>query len=94
MTTKPNATLSARELECFRLLSIGYSNAETAKHLGVVIKTVESHRARLFRKLEAKNGPDAVRIGFIRGYLTINQSAPALQDDSDSTEGQVGATTD
>jgi DNA-binding NarL/FixJ family response regulator len=53
-TEHPPATLSeltAREREVLKLVAGGRSNKETAQALGVSVKTVETHRANLMRKL-------------------------------------------
>lgn len=43
--------LSAREREIFDLLVNGSSNADIAQQLFISVKTVETHRMRIFRKL-------------------------------------------
>lgn len=50
-TQKP-AELSPRELEVLRLIARGHTNREIAERLFLSVRTVESHRARLQRKLE------------------------------------------
>ena len=45
-------TLSAREREIVQLLAEGRSSKEVAAVLGISIKTVETHRANIMRKLE------------------------------------------
>lgn len=47
--TKP--FLTAREREVIQLLSEGHSTKETAAQLFVSVKTIESHRLRIMRKL-------------------------------------------
>jgi DNA-binding NarL/FixJ family response regulator len=54
----PLARLSRREREVLRLVSSGLSSREVATALGVNLKTVESHRARLQRKLGVAHGRD------------------------------------
>jgi DNA-binding NarL/FixJ family response regulator len=44
-------SLTAREREIVRLLAEGHSNKEVATSLGISIRTVETHRATLMRKL-------------------------------------------
>ena len=44
--------LSSREREIIQLLAEGESNKEVSKHLGISVKTVETHRATIMRKLE------------------------------------------
>jgi two-component system response regulator NreC len=44
--------LSPRETEVLRLVALGYTGTEMAEELGINLRTVESHRARIYRKLE------------------------------------------
>jgi two-component system response regulator FixJ len=48
-------TLSKREVEVLYLIIDGKSNKQIAEGLSIAVPTVESHRARLMRKMEAKN---------------------------------------
>jgi len=54
-------TLSQRELEVLRLIVAGLSSREIAQRLRIQSKTVESHRMKIMRKLQAKNVADLVR---------------------------------
>lgn len=49
--TSANGKLTAREREILRLLAEGGSNKETATLLGISVRTAETHRAGLMRKL-------------------------------------------
>src|SRR5215203_6492295 len=53
--------LTSREREVVQLLAEGRSNKEIAKSLDLSIKTVESHRAALMRKLDLHSLADLVR---------------------------------
>ncbi len=53
--------LSAREREVVQLLVEGRSNKEVATALGISVKTVETHRARIMEKLNLKAFSDMVR---------------------------------
>ncbi|MCX5240986.1 helix-turn-helix transcriptional regulator [Streptomyces prunicolor] len=44
--------LSCRELEIALLVSAGHTNGQIARILGLSPKTVETHLARMFRKLD------------------------------------------
>jgi two-component system response regulator NreC len=48
----PAHSLTAREREIVRLLAEGQSNKEIAGSLGISIRTAETHRATLMRKLD------------------------------------------
>jgi FixJ family two-component response regulator len=55
-------SLTPREHEVMREVVGGAPNKIIAKHLGVSLKTVESHRARVMEKLEAGSVSQLVRI--------------------------------
>jgi DNA-binding NarL/FixJ family response regulator len=53
--------LTAREREVVRLLAHGQPNRQVATTLGISVKTVESHRANVMRKLDLRSLVDLVR---------------------------------
>jgi DNA-binding NarL/FixJ family response regulator len=53
--------LTSREREIVQLLAEGHSNKRIAKLLDLSVKTVETHRAAVMRKLELGSLPDLVR---------------------------------
>jgi len=63
--------LSPREAEVLRLLAQGHTHQEAADHLGVSVKTIETHRKRLSDKLGLKSRAQlfrfAVDIGLLEG---------------------------
>jgi two-component system invasion response regulator UvrY len=62
--------LSRRELEVMRALAVGQTNREIAADLGISIKTIDTHRGHVLKKLGLRNNSDitrfAIRTGFIR----------------------------
>lgn len=60
--------LTTREREIVRLLAEGRSNKETAGLLGISIRTSETHRASLMRKLRLDSLPALVRYA-IRNHI-------------------------
>jgi DNA-binding NarL/FixJ family response regulator len=54
-------SLTAREREIVRLLAEGQSNKEIASSLGISIRTAETHRAALMRKLDVNSVSALVR---------------------------------
>ena len=56
-----HTALTAREREIIQLLAEGNSNKEAASALGISVKTIESHRANLMRKLHLRSVSDLVR---------------------------------
>jgi len=60
--------LSPREIEVLKLFSEGMTNKEIGEKLGISIRTVESHKNHIVRKLGARSPVDAVKIA-IRNKL-------------------------
>jgi DNA-binding NarL/FixJ family response regulator len=54
-------TLSAREREIVQLLAEGRSNKEVARKLEISIKTAETHRSNIMRKMQFDSLSDLVR---------------------------------
>jgi len=61
--------LSAREREIFDLVVAGHGNQRIAAELFISIKTVETHRARINRKLGVHSGVELVRFAALHGRL-------------------------
>lgn len=55
-------TLSEREREVFRFLALGHSNGEIAGFMFLSVKTVETYKARLMRKLEILSRAELVHV--------------------------------
>ena len=55
------ATLTQREKEVLQLLAEGKSSKEVAVALGISVKTAETHRANIMRKLELHSVSELVR---------------------------------
>lgn len=60
--------LTAREREIVQSLAEGHANKEVASALGISVKTVETHRAAVMRKLKLKAFSDLVRYA-VRNHL-------------------------
>jgi DNA-binding NarL/FixJ family response regulator len=61
--------LTSREEEVLRLIARGYSNKEVSTQLKIAVKTVESHKANLMRKLELRSRTEIVRYAVRQGWL-------------------------
>ena len=59
--------LSPRELEVLRLVAAGHTTAEIARSLSISIKTIDTHRSNMYRKLALRNSVDLVRFASLRG---------------------------
>ena len=57
----PPDDLTDRELDVLRLIALGHTNAEIAQQLYLSVRTVESHRAHIQRKLGRSTRAELVR---------------------------------
>jgi two-component system, NarL family, response regulator NreC len=62
--------LSDREREVLRLLALGHTNQEIARQLYISVRTAETHRAHIMRKLNLSTRADLVRHAMDQGLLT------------------------
>jgi DNA-binding NarL/FixJ family response regulator len=62
--------LSPREQEIFHLIVKGHSNKDLAIQLGVTVKTIETHRANINRKLQVHSTAQLLRYAIARGLFT------------------------
>src|SRR4030081_362482 len=67
------ATLSPREREVLDGLLAGQSNKLIADHLGISVRTVEVHRARMMERLGVRQLAEVIRLGVI---ARLNASLP------------------
>ncbi len=58
---KPGGVMTQRERELAILIADGYSSKEAAAVLNISVKTADTHRASLMRKLGARNVADVVK---------------------------------
>lgn len=63
------AELTDREIEVLRLIARGHTNREIAERLYLSVRTVESHRARIQRKLGRSRRADLVDYALERGLV-------------------------
>ena len=71
--------LTAREREVLEQIVSGASVKEAARHLGISPRTLELHRARVIKKLGAKNVADLVRIALIQQRRREGNEGGAIQ---------------
>jgi two-component system response regulator NreC len=61
--------LSSRERQVLQLVGEGKSTKDIAAHLGISVKTAESHRARLMKKLDIHETASLVRYAIRHGLI-------------------------
>jgi DNA-binding NarL/FixJ family response regulator len=61
-------SITEREREVIRLLAVGKTNKEVANIMAISVKTVETHRAKIMRKLELNSIAELVRYA-VRQHL-------------------------
>jgi two-component system, NarL family, response regulator NreC len=61
--------LSDREREVLRLLALGHTNQEIARMLYISVRTAETHRAHIMRKLRLQTRAELVRYALEQGLL-------------------------
>jgi two-component system, NarL family, response regulator NreC len=64
--------LSDREMAVGRLLALGHTNAEVADLLIVSVRTVETYRAQVFRKLGVHSRAELVRTAVRTGLIDLS----------------------
>jgi DNA-binding NarL/FixJ family response regulator len=69
--TADGGGLSPREVEILRLIALGHTSAEVAIKLHLSRRTVETHRARIFQKLELKTRAELVRFALDRHLIGV-----------------------
>jgi two-component system, NarL family, response regulator NreC len=69
---KTRPIFSRRESEVFRSLIRGYTNAQSADVLQVSVKTVETYRLRIYRKLQLRTRAELVEYALAHQLLTDN----------------------
>ena len=65
--------LSDREFEIFRLIGRGAGPSEIARQLGVSVKTVETHREHIKKKLGLPNGRELLRAAMLDAESNARQ---------------------
>ena len=67
----PLDPLTPREREVLQLVAEGKTTREVAEVLGISVKTAESHRAHILRKLDTPNIAGIVRYAIRRGLVKV-----------------------
>jgi two-component system nitrate/nitrite response regulator NarL len=74
---EPFAQLTDREREVLALIAEGRSNKEVASQLGIGVRTIETHRERIMRKLGIHTIAGLTRFAILNGVISLEQSNKA-----------------
>jgi len=77
---RTRAALSPREAQVLRALAVGYSNRQIAAQLKLSVKTVETFRTRLSRKLGLRGRAALVRYALRTGLVAIEPLSAEGED--------------
>ena len=69
----PLRKLSERQLEVLQLLSTGFSTREIAEQLSISVKTIETHRAQVMKRLGIRDLAGLVRYAIRVGLVSARQ---------------------
>ncbi|NLW85306.1 MAG: response regulator transcription factor [Planctomycetes bacterium] len=64
-------SLTIRERQVLQMVAEGRTNRQIAHHLRLAVKTVDTHRTRLMRKLDIHNVNELVRYALKRGIVHL-----------------------
>ena len=67
----PASALTAREQQVMEMLARGMTNREIAEHLTISIKTVDTHRGHVLKKLGLRNNSELTRFAVKHGYVSL-----------------------
>jgi two-component system nitrate/nitrite response regulator NarL len=71
--TDPASRLSDREREVLVLIAGGKSNKEIASALGIGVRTIETHRERIMRKLEIRSVAGLTKFAISNGLVSLDE---------------------
>ncbi len=66
-------SLTEREKEILKYISLGYTNQELADHLVVSVKTIEKHKANIMEKLNLDRRYQLVNYAIKHGLVSLNE---------------------
>ena len=72
----PFAQLTGREREVLSLIAEGKSNKEIANQLGIGVRTIETHRERIMRRLDIHSVAGLTKFAISNGLITLEGQPP------------------
>ena len=73
---EPFAQLTVREREVLVLIAEGKSNKEIASDLDVGVRTIETHRERIMRRLNIHSVAGLTKFAIANGMITLEDGKP------------------
>ncbi len=73
---EPFAQLTGREREVLALIAEGKSNKEIANQLGIGVRTIETHRERIMRRLDIHSVAGLTKFAIANGIVTLEGQPP------------------
>jgi DNA-binding NarL/FixJ family response regulator len=73
---EPFSMLTGREREVLVLIAEGRSNKEIATHLGIGVRTIETHRERIMRRLNLHSVASLTKFAIINGLISLEDGQP------------------
>jgi DNA-binding NarL/FixJ family response regulator len=80
--------LTERELEVFRLIARGLSNAEIGQEIYISETTVKTHITHILQKLDLRDRVQAVVLAYETGLFDTDAQRPGNHDER-STRGEM-----
>jgi DNA-binding NarL/FixJ family response regulator len=74
--SKPESTLTPREIEVLKLIASALSTKDIARKLNLSVKTVEKHRSNLMRKLDLRSSVAVTLYAIRHDYLQPDNPTP------------------
>lgn len=73
---EPLAQLTTREREVLVLIAQGQSNKEIASQLGIGVRTIETHRERIMRRLDIHSVAGLTKYAIANGLISLESGQP------------------
>ena len=82
-TERSHEKLSDRELEVFRLISVGRTIRQISEQLSLSMSTINTYRSRILEKMNMKSDAELIRYA-IQNDITTSTEEPTVSKTSDS----------
>lgn len=84
LTASPKS-LTPRETDVLIGIAQGRANKETASVLGISVKTVDTHRGKLLKKLGLRHNADLARYAIKHGFIDVDGGVIGAAEAVDET---------